>query len=122
MFCLPQGANIQRKSSKETDPIQKFDKKKAFQTPMMKIPTKSTKFSKTESRDPNQVAKWVAKIFTSCKWVMKASGWTCDLHCMIGKLWDESLKFSQVASELRKTLIPIFQHRTYLNNEKQSKH
>ena len=88
----------------------------------MKIPTKSTKFSKTESKDPNQVAKWVAKIFTSRKWVMKASGWTCDLHCMIGKLWDESLKFSQVASESRKTLIPVFQHRIYLNNEKQSKH
>ena len=30
MFFLPQGANIQSKSSKETNPIQKFDKKISF--------------------------------------------------------------------------------------------
>ena len=48
MFFLPQGANIQRKSSKETNPMQKkIDKNQVFPTPMMKIPTKSTKLSKT---------------------------------------------------------------------------
>ena len=30
MFFLPQRANIQRKISKETNPIQKFDKKLSF--------------------------------------------------------------------------------------------
>ena len=93
---------------------------------MMKIPTKSTKFSKTESKDPNQVAKWVTKIFTSRKWVMKASGWTCDLRIS----WLASRKVSrkdflelhESRGESQKTLTLVFQHKTCLNNEKQSKH
>ena len=57
MFFLPQGAKNQSTSSKETKPIQKFDpkkKKKVIPTPMMKIPTKSTKLSKIQSKDPKQ--------------------------------------------------------------------
>ena len=33
MFFLPQGANIQCKSSKETNPIQKFGKNLSFPNP-----------------------------------------------------------------------------------------
>ena len=33
MLFFQQGANVQRKSSKETKPIQKFDQKKSFPNP-----------------------------------------------------------------------------------------
>ena len=54
----------------------------------------------------------VAKIFTSCEWVAKTFGWTCDLGFATG----------ESPAELRKTMAPIFQHKTCLNNEKQSKY
>ena len=39
--------------------MQKFDKNEVFPTPMMKIPTKSTKLSKTLSKDQNQRKEFI---------------------------------------------------------------
>ena len=47
MLFLPQEANIQSKLSSKTKPNQKDWQKLSFPTPVMKIPTKSTKLSKT---------------------------------------------------------------------------
>ena len=54
----------------------------------------------------------VAKIFASCEWVAQASGWT--------HYWD--FVTDKSPAESWKTLILVFQHKTCLNNEKQSKH
>ena len=44
MFFLAQGANIQSKSTKETNPIQKFDqKKKGFSNPYDENPNQKHK-------------------------------------------------------------------------------
>ena len=44
MFFLPQGANIQSKTSKETNLIQKFDpKKKSFPNPYYENPNQKHK-------------------------------------------------------------------------------
>ena len=44
MFFLPQGANIQCKSSKETNPMKKFDKKKiSFPNPYDENPNQEHK-------------------------------------------------------------------------------
>ena len=46
MFFLPQGAKIQSKSTKETNPIQKFDqKKKGFSNPYDENPNQEHKNS-----------------------------------------------------------------------------
>ena len=43
MFFLPQGANIQCKSPKETNPMKKFDKKISFPNPYDKNPNQEHK-------------------------------------------------------------------------------
>ena len=43
MFFLPQGANIQCKTSKETNPMKKFDKKLSFPNPYDKNPNQEHK-------------------------------------------------------------------------------
>ena len=78
MFFLSQGANIQSKSSKETNPMQKFDKNEVFPTPMMKIPTKSTKLSKTLSKDQNQWKEFIITLEMLMEWKpFKLIGFWC---------------------------------------------
>ena len=45
MFFLPQRADIQSKSSKETNPIQKFEKKLSFPNPYDENPNQEHKNS-----------------------------------------------------------------------------
>ena len=43
MFFLPQRADIQNKTSKETNPIQKFEKKSSFSNPYDENPNQEHK-------------------------------------------------------------------------------